>query len=451
MTLGLLENNMNSEISGKSTKRIITTIIICLLVLTTGYGGMKILKSMKKPPAEVEYREHSLKVETLCVRMEDVPVVIRAFGEIKTVDCVEISPEISGKTIAVHPRLEQGGIIHKGELLFAVDSTDYAAALEEARAEAERLKISISRLEKQLEIDAKRMEIMKRNRELARAEYERARRLFETNRAMSSSAVDLKEQAFNASADLAEKIALTVELYPIKIAEQKYTFKAARARLKLAQTRLERCEIRAPFTGRIKRVAIEQGQYVAAGKSVVTLADDEVLEINVPLAGREARKWLRFNGESSNSTSGWFSGLVPVLCNIRWTEEPDGPGRQGTLHRVVEFDPQTRTLTVAVRITAKEMSGCDSGGLPLVDGMFCSVEIPGKTMRNVVRLPRWAVSFQNTAYIVRENRLKTVPVQTARVEGETTFVSSGLNPGDVVIVTRLVDPLENTIVEIKNK
>ncbi len=72
-------------------------------------------------------------------------------------------------------------------------------------------------------------------------------------------------------------------------------------------------------------------------------------------------------------------------------------------------------------------------------------------MRNVVRLPRWAVSFQNTAYIVRENRLKTVPVQTARVEGETTFVSSGLNPGDVVIVTRLVDPLENTIVEIKNK
>ena len=295
------------------------------------------------------------------------------------------------------------------------------------------------------------MEIMKRNRELARAEYERARRLFETNRAMSSSAVDLKEQAFNASADLAEKTALTVELYPIKIAEQKYTFKAARARLKLAQTRLERCEIRAPFTGRIKRVAIEQGQYVAAGKSVVTLADDEVLEINVPLAGREARKWLRFNGESSNSTSGWFSGLVPVLCNIRWTEEPDGPGRQGTLHRVVEFDPQTRTLTVAVRITAKEMSGCDSGGLPLVDGMFCSVEIPGKTMRNVVRLPRWAVSFQNTAYIVRENRLKTVPVQTARVEGETTFVSSGLNPGDVVIVTRLVDPLENTIVEIKNK
>ncbi|MEA2085169.1 MAG: efflux RND transporter periplasmic adaptor subunit [Thermodesulfobacteriota bacterium] len=442
---------MNSEISEKSTPKIITRIIICVLVLTVGYGCMKILRSMKKPPAEVEFREHSLKVETICARMEDVPVVIRGFGEITALDSVEISPEVSGKTIAVHSRLEQGGIILKGELLFAVDSSDYAAALEETRAEAERLKISISRLEKQFEIDKKRMEIMERNRELARAEYERARRLFETNRAMASSAVDSKEQAFNVSADLVEKMALTVELYPIKIAEQKYTFKAALARLKLAQTRLERCEIRAPFTGRIKRVSIEQGQYVATGKNVVTLANDEVLEIKVPLDGWEARKWLRFNGESSNSTSGWFSGLVPVRCNIRWTEEPDGPGRQGTLHRVVEFDPQTRTLTVAIRVLAKEMSGGDSGGLPLVDGMFCSVEIPGRIMRNVVRLPRWAVSFQNTAYIVRENRLKTVSVQVASVEGETTFVSSGLNPGDAVIVTRLVDPQENALIEIKNK
>ena len=37
-----------------------------------------------------------------------------------------------------------------------------------------------------------------------------------------------------------------------------------------------------------------------------------------------------------------------------------------------------------------------------------------------------------------------------RVEGDTTIVSQGLNPGDLVVSTRLADPLENTLLEITN-
>jgi len=88
--------------------------------------------------------------------------------------------------------------------------------------------------------------------------------------------------------------------------------------------------------------------------------------------------------------------------------------------------------------------------LPLVEGMFCTVRIPGKQLKNVVRLPRWAVTFDNTVYIVNgENRLKTIPVTVARTEGETIYVSAGLNPGDTVITTRLIDPLENALLEVE--
>jgi hypothetical protein len=97
------------------------------------------------------------------------------------------------------------------------------------------------------------------------------------------------------------------------------------------------------------------------------------------------------------------------------------------------------------------MAAPHTGSLPLVEGMFCSVEIPGRPMVNVVRLPRWAVSFNNTVYIVKNNRLKTVPVTVIRSQDEQTFISAGLVEGDRVIITRLVDPMENSLLEIVDK
>jgi hypothetical protein len=50
-----------------------------------------------------------------------------------------------------------------------------------------------------------------------------------------------------------------------------------------------------------------------------------------------------------------------------------------------------------------------------------------------------------------ENRLQTVPVSVARTEGETIYISEGLAAGDTVITTRLIDPLENALLEVDLK
>jgi hypothetical protein len=182
----------------------------------------------------------------------------------------------------------------------------------------------------------------------------------------------------------------------------------------------------------------------------LTLADDSVLEIQVPLDSRDARHWLQFETPSSDRPpSAWFARLTPVDCTIRWTEDKTGSAWTGRLNRVVKFDQQTRTLTVAVRITAESAMGNGDRTLPLVEGMFCTVDIPGRTMRDVYRLPRQAVSFENKSYLVNaDNRLQTVDVTVARIEGESVYVGRGLNPGDTVILTRLIDPLENALLEI---
>ena len=86
--------------------------------------------------------------------------------------------------------------------------------------------------------------------------------------------------------------------------------------------------------------------------------------------------------------------------------------------------------------------------MPLVAGMFCKVMIPGSVMKGVVELPSQAVSFKNSVYLIKDQRLLTVPVSVARVQAGKSYISKGLQEGDLVVTTRLVDPLERSLVEL---
>jgi hypothetical protein len=80
--------------------------------------------------------------------------------------------------------------------------------------------------------------------------------------------------------------------------------------------------------------------------------------------------------------------------------------------------------------------------------MFCSVSIPGKTINGLFPLKRWLVTPDNTIYIARDNRLKTIAVNKVYASGDEVFLSGDILPGDNLIITRLVDPLENSALKI---
>jgi multidrug efflux pump subunit AcrA (membrane-fusion protein) len=423
-------------------------VFLCSLVLLFGLGGMAGLASLKEPPAEVRPEERALRVTACRMQPADYPVTITGYGEVRALNEVSITPEVAGRVVEVHPRLETGEVVAAGELLFRLDSRNYAAAFDEARASVDQLANAVLRLKRQQEIDIRRLKNLERNRDLAKEAFLRLRSLFEQDAVGTRTGVEQAEQAFNAAQDQLDQMAQAVALYPIRIRESEGALASARARMARARADLERCRVEAPFSGRLSAVAIEAGQLATPGQAALTLVDDSVLEIHVPLDSRDASRWLRFNGTVENGGA-WFAGLVPVDCKVSWTEGGDGSHWSGKMDRVVRFDPKTRTLTVAVRLTAADIgSQAPAGGLPLVEGMFCAVSIPGKTLSGAYRLPRWAVSFDNTVYKAVDNRLKTEPVSVARVDEEGAYINGGIEPGDVVLITRLVDPLENTLLSI---
>jgi len=430
------------------SRRVIVSILAIAAILFVGLSGMVLLSLMRKPPAEIPNVEKAARVHALRVQPEDVQVVITGYGELRAMDVVDIASEVSGKVVEVYPNLEVGNVVPAGELLFAIDQRTYQAQVDQAKAQVDQLRNSIERVRTQLAVDQKRLETSARSHDLAQAEYLRVKNLFENDQVGTQSGVDTAERAYNAAKDQLDQMERALALYPIQLEELGNSLASAEAALDIARINLERTRVFGPFDGRITWIDLEKDQYAAPGARVVTLANDSILEISVPLDSRDARKWLQFNSEPVAEDAAWFNSLERVTCSIKWTEDRNGSTWNGTLDRVEQFDPRSRTLTVAVRMDGKEAASQSDSRLPLVAGMFCAVEIPGRMIEDVYRLPRWAVSFENTAYVSINNRLQTVPVEVSWSHGDFVFVSSGLESGDIVVTTRLVNPLENTLLDV---
>ena len=373
-------------------------IILCLLIVGMGVAGFIGLKKMKKPPVMAEISEREIPVRVVRVEPQKKDVIVSGFGEIVSRSIVPLAAEVSGRITSVHEKLQVGGVIHRGEVLCTINDQDYRLEFESAST---------------------RLKSLKRDLELARREFSRQSALYKKNRVGTQSGVEKAEQAVNA---------ITSQLSQVR--------QAAEA----AKLKLSRCTLFAPFTGRITRLNVEQGEYVTPGKELLTIVDDADLEVKVSLDSREAVNWLRFKPTAGEGS--WFGLPEETECRITWTEKEDVTGT-GRLDRVVRFDSKTRTLVVAVRL-----DGGASSAVPLVQGMFCRVDIAGRALTNVFIVPRQAVTFDNNVYVVEDHRLHTRKVTVTRMQGDEAFIGTGLKAGDVVITTRLENPLEDMLVRI---
>jgi RND family efflux transporter MFP subunit len=374
-------------------------IILCLLILAAGIGGLLVLKKMKKPPRQVEASERPLPVRVTRVRAEQVPIVISGFGEVRSRRTVPLSAEVAGRILETYKGIQAGTVVRRGEVLCRINDEDYRIALESASA---------------------RFKSLSRDLELARKEFARVSGLYEKNKVGTLSSVEKAERSVNS------------------IVNQRSQVKQA---MEAARLSIQRCTIRAPFTGRVAELNMEEGEYVTPGRKLCTLVDDSDLEVLVPLDSHDAVRWLRF--KPAAEANGWFGLPEQTDCRVSWSEQLDVQAA-GTLDRVVRFDPTSRTLVVAVRIERNTESG-----LPIVPGMFCRVDISGRLLDQVFVLPRQAVTFEGIVYTVQDNRLHSRRVEAAREQDSKVLVTGGLKNGDIVITTRLENPLENTLVRIE--
>ncbi|MGA0368869.1 MAG: efflux RND transporter periplasmic adaptor subunit, partial [Kiritimatiellia bacterium] len=311
----------------------------------------------------------------------------------------------------------------------------------EAQASVSRLEAGLELIRIQEASNREQLQLAERSRDLARKEFERARRLSEEGQAVSEAVVESSERSLTQAETQVLQLRQALALVPGQILETESGLKAARAGVEQARLQLARTAIRSPLSGRIVLAQVEQAEVLQPGQMIFEIAEDSRLEIEVPVTAADLRNWIPFAQNPSPALRGWFAPLLPVPVEIRWSESSSEALWEGELNRIVRFDATTRTAMLAVRIPEEKLI-THATGLPLSEGMFCQVRIPGKELKQVFAVPRSAVTFDNKCYLYVDGRLKTVEVSVARSEGDITYISGGIQPGDQVIITRLVAPLE---------
>ncbi len=390
---------MSRQTQQEKKPSLVVRLVLCLLILALGIGGFIILKKMKKSPPQRPVTRPAIPVEVMIVQPRDFPVTIYGYGDVKARTRVTLSAEVSGRVLRKENHLLAGAVVNRGDVLFTIDGKDYQLELETAKS---------------------RLAVLLRDLAIARAELKRVDTLRRKNRVGSISSVDKAEAAVNA------------------IRNQIIQVRKTRDR---AEIQLSRCLLHAPFTGRVAWVGVEADEYVIPGRKMITLVDDSVLEVKVPLDSRDAARWLRLQEEQAEEHH-WFARPEPVSCQVIWSED-DAVRATGTVDRIVSFDPKTRMIEVAVTLEREKKTP-----VPLVDGMFSRVTIPGRVLHDVYVLPREAVSFTGMVYVVTEGRLHSRKVEVMREENDLAVIGKGPNPGEAVITTRLEQPLENALVRV---
>lgn len=291
-------------------------------------------------------------VEAEVIKSERIAQEIIAVGSLRSNESVTLRSEIDGRITGIHFR--EGQPVGKGTLLFELDDSVYRAELEQARAG---------------------LALSERNND-------RAKELF--GRSMISTR-ERDEAAARLDVD--------------------------RAAVALAEARLAKASIRAPFEGVIGLRAVSPGDYITAGQPLAPLEQLSVLKADFRLSE---------------------AALPAVKVGQSLNLEVDAYPGQTFEGRVYAIDPRLAEETRSIGLRARVPN--EQGKLR--PGLFARVKLVIAERPNAVTVPEQSVIPQADklfVYVIEDGKAALRPVtlglrQVGRVE-----VLSGISPGDVVI------------------
>jgi RND family efflux transporter MFP subunit len=311
-----------------------------------------------------------------------VQLSVRAHGTVEPRTESDLVPEVSGRVVWLSSALAAGGFFEAGDLLLEIDRGDYENAVRRARAQLARAESEVR---------------------LARAELERSSALAERN-VTSASKLDKQRNA--------EQVALAGR-------------EESRSALEQALRDLERTRLRAPFAGRVRRKSVDVGQFVARGTPVARLYAVDFAELRLPihdadLAHLDVPIGYRGGDDAAAGPS--------VILRGRFA------GRSHEWHgRIVrtegEIDAQSRMVHLVARV--EDPYGRHDGRPPLSVGLFVEAEIRGRTLEDVLDVPRAAVREGDRILVVdAEDRLRRRNVEVLRLEGERALIRAAVASGE---------------------
>jgi len=317
-------------------------------------------------------RDVSVAVAT--VQRQDVPVYLTGLGTVTAFNTANIKSRVDGQIMKVN--FQEGQFVHEGELLIEIDSRPYQVQLEQMQAQ-----------------------------------------LFRDQAQLRDAKLNLdRYTALIPSGSIAQQ---QVDTQKALVDQLDGTVRNDQAQIDNAKLQIVYCHITAAFTGRVGLRQVDPGNIVHAADTnpmlILTQLQPIAVIFTLPedvlptVAQRMKQATLQVDAFSRDDQTKLATGKLLTIDN--------------------QIDPTTGT--------AKLKAVFDNKDSQLWPNQFVNADLLLETRKNATVLPTAAVlrGPQGT-FVYAVNADKTVEDRAVTVtltQGNTTVITSGLNPGDVVV------------------
>jgi len=329
------------------------TALIVVVVMLFGriQSESKILEEQKK--TQMRQKQPDVNVVTLELAPAPIRDRINLPGITQPWVKLDVLTEVSGKV--AKKAVEEGNSVRKGDVIAVFDSRDYQNAYNSLKALYQAASATLTRLEK----------------------------LHEGQLATRSQLDDARAQAEN-----------------------------YRASMDTAELNLERCTLRAPISGLINRLYIDNGQFLNHADKVAEIL--QIGQIKVRVGIPESDVDAVRNLEDFNIKIDALNGKI-------------FSAKKYFLSRTADTEARLYNLDLAV----------DNTGGEILPDMFARVEIVKKEVPEGLSLPLYSIITRNNetiVYVCKDNKSYSRKIVTGLQEGWRVEITQGLDAGEQVIV-----------------
>ena len=431
----------------------ITKKLLFFVPVAAGILLLITMMSNKKEPSRSEIVEQSRSVHVVAVEPMTIIPRVTGYGYVQPSETWEALPEVSGKIIEIHPELEKGAFIAKGDLLVRIDPQSYGFAESRGLASVMSVDAQLKELAQQKVNTQKLLDIERQKLKLTKQEVERNRRLYEKG-VISPSDLEQEEKNLLIQQTNVDNLLNILQLIPSQEAALQAKKKSDISSLSEVRLDIEKTVIRAPFNCRISEVNIELNQFAPAGRTLVKAVNISKVEIPVQLAPTELTNLMPSNiAEQSplittNLNMDSLRKVVGISATVRVPLFSKKAEWEGTFMRMGDaIDLDTGAITVYVAVDQPYEKVIPSERPPLVPNLYTEVELSGSPKEKRFVIPFHAIHNGFVHLVDAENRLKKQEVSVEMVMGDMAVIRSGLLANTKVITTDLVPAIAGMLLE----
>ena len=180
------------------------------------------------------------------------------------------------------------------------------------------------------------------------------------------------------------------------------------------QARLDRASIKAPISGVLNKILVEEGEYIQSGNAVAEIVDNNTVKVVVDVperdisffnTGREAEVHTTYQGKDKTLT-----GTITFISQLA--------------------DELTRSTPMEITLDNKERC--------LHSGQIVQVVLTRQILKDVILIPLAAViPLENghAVYVANSPVAKRHEVELGIIKGDNVEIKSGLKKGDKLIIS----------------